>query len=258
MITYDLFNKFNEIAHFCTPREGGVSVGNYASFNISPFSGDEPEHQKQNLEILGRYANIASDNIILPYQTHGTEIRIIDKAFIEMTADQKTDYLNGVDALITNKHLICIGVTTADCVPLTFYDPIKRVVAVAHAGWRGTCARIATKTINVMHSAFGCHPTDLHVVVGPSISGAVYNVGQELYDNFAKEGFPCNEIFHKEHDKLYLDLWKANEWLLANEGISPTQIEVSGICTYTHHEEFFSARRLGIKSGRMLSGIYIK
>jgi len=145
VITYDLFNKFNEIAHFCTTREGGVSVGNYASFNISPFSGDEPGHQKQNLEILGRYANVASDNIILPYQTHGTEIRIIDKAFMEMTANQKADYLNGIDALITNEHLICIGVTTADCVPLTFYDPVTAFSRGCHAGSEGTVASCGTR-----------------------------------------------------------------------------------------------------------------
>lgn len=258
MITYNSLDKFNDIAHFCTTRQGGVSVGNYASFNISPFSGDEPECYKQNLEILSKCIDVEVDNIILPYQTHGTEVRIVDKAFMEMTTDQKANYLNGVDALITNEHLICIGVTTADCVPLTFYDPVKRVVAVAHAGWRGTCAKIVSKTIVLMHAKFDCKPADLHVVIGPSISGSAYNVGQELYADFNEAGFPCNEIFHKRHDNLYLDLWKANEWLLINEGVSPMQIEVSGICTYTHHDEFFSARRLGIKSGRMLSGIFIK
>lgn len=258
MITYNSLDKFNDIAHFCTTRKGGVSVGNYASFNISPFSGDEPECYKQNLEILSKCINVEVDNIILPYQTHGAEVRIVDKAFMKLTTDQKSIYLNGVDALITNEHLICIGVTTADCVPITFYDPVKRVVAVAHAGWRGTCAKIASKTIALMHAEFDCKPADLYVVIGPSISGAVYNVGQELYADFAEAGFPCNEIFHKKHDNLYLDLWKANEWLLINEGVLPTQIEVSGICTYTHHDEFFSARRLGIKSGRMLSGIFIK
>jgi len=125
VITYNLLNKFNEIAHFCTTRQGGVSVGNYASFNLSPFSGDKPENQQRNLEILSRHAGLSVENIVIPFQTHGTEIRIIDTLFSGKDLPEKKKFLYGVDALITNNLNICIGVTTADCVSFDFLRPCK-------------------------------------------------------------------------------------------------------------------------------------
>mgnify|MGYP001809578872 FL=1 len=156
MITYHLLNKFNTIAHFCTTRKGGVSVGNYASFNISPFSGDDVHDQRENIKLLAEAIDTEVAKIIFPFQTHGKEIRVINRDFFKLKDEQQTDALKGVDALVTNERGVCIGVTTADCVPLTFYDPVREVVAVAHAGWRGTCAMIATETIHVMQNSFGC------------------------------------------------------------------------------------------------------
>ena len=256
LITFDLLNKFSKIAHFCTTRQGGVSVGNYASMNMSPFSGDNVEHQSENLNLLKKKLN--STDLIIPFQTHGTEIGIINEDFIQKNFAERADLLNGVDALITKEPNVCIGVTTADCVPLIFYDPQLEVIAVAHAGWRGTCGRIAEKVAKRMQEEFGSHPQHINVVIGPSISGTVYNVGNELIDNFSSAGFPVAEIFNTNNELIYLDLWKANQWLLESMGVPADHIQISEICTYTQHEKFFSARRLGLKSGRMLSAIMLK
>lgn len=256
LITFDLLNKFSKIDHFCTTRQGGVSVGNYASMNMSPFSGDNVEHQSENLNLLKKKLN--STDLIIPFQTHGTEIGIINEDFIQKNFAERADLLNGVDALITKEPNVCIGVTTADCVPLIFYDPQLEVIAVAHAGWRGTCGRIAEKVVKRMQEEFGSHPQHINVVIGPSISGTVYNVGNELIDNFSSAGFPVAEIFNTNNELIYLDLWKANQWLLESMGVPADHIQISEICTYTQHEKFFSARRLGLKSGRMLSAIMLK
>lgn len=256
LITFDLLNKFSKIAHFCTTRQGGVSVGNYASMNMSPFSGDNVEHQSENLNLLKKKLN--TTDLIIPFQTHGTEIGIINEDFIQKNFAERADLLNGVDALITKEPNVCIGVTTADCVPLIFYDPQLEVIAVAHAGWRGTCGRIAEKVVKRMQEEFGSHPQHINVVIGPSISGTVYNVGNELIDNFSSAGFPVAEIFNTNNELIYLDLWKANQWLLESMGVPADHIQISEICTYTQHEKFFSARRLGLKSGRMLSAIMLK
>ncbi|HJV79081.1 MAG TPA: peptidoglycan editing factor PgeF [Paludibacter sp.] len=258
MITYNLLDKYNEIAHFYTSRKGGVSVGNYASFNLSPFSGDNPQHLNGNQQILCNKLGIDSEKLIIPFQTHGTEIREISDAFFQLTSDEKSQYLNGVDAIFTQLQEICIGVTTADCVPLLFFDPNKHVVAAAHAGWRGTCARIAEKTVLALVDRFECNPADIQVVIGPSISAKVYEVGEEVADSFNSAGFDTSKICEKRGDSIFLDLWKANQQSLEDIGIPAAHIEVSGICTYTEHERFFSARRLGIKSGRLLSGIMLK
>lgn len=258
MITYNLLNKYKEIAHFCTSREGGVSVGNYASFNLSPFSGDNPTDVTRNQQLLCKQIGVSPEKLIIPYQTHGTEIREIDDAFFLLSSEKRANYISGVDALITRIPLVCIGVTTADCVPILVFDPTQKVIAVAHAGWRGTCERIAEKTISTLIENFSSNPADILVTIGPSISVKVYEVGKEVVENFDKAGFDMQEIIEKRDTSYFLDLWTANKQSLLKAGILPEHIEIAGKCTFTGHERFFSARRLGIKSGRMLSGILLK
>lgn len=252
-----IINKKEDCIYFCTSRQGGASVGNYTSFNISPFSGDNSVHIQKNHRILCRKLGIEPSRLIIPFQTHGTEIRIIDEAFFRLSVSEKMHYLHGVDALITKLPRVCIGVTTADCVPLIFFDKRKKVVASAHAGWRGTCGKIAEKSIRMMMEQFDCKVDDILVSVGPSISVEAYNVGGELVEIFEAEGFDTDSIFVEKVEKLHLDLWEANRQSLLKAGILPEHIEIAGICTYTEHERFFSARRLGIKSGRMLSGVML-
>lgn len=108
-----------------------------------------------------------------------------------------------------------------------------------------------------MVSKFNCKPEDIHAVIGPSISVQAYQVGEELYAAFQEAGFPVEEIFTRRDTGLYLDLWKANEFLLLSEGVISNHVAIANRCTYTEYELFFSARRLGVKSGRMLSGICI-
>ena len=258
MITYKLLDEYSKIAHFCTTREGGVSVGNYASLNLSPFSGDDYANFKANQIKLGEELGIDSNKIIIPYQTHGTEIKEIDNAFFELTEEDKKKYLHSVDALFTRIPKICLGITTADCVPILIYDPIKHIIAAVHAGWRGTCAHIAEKTVQILMDKYDCQPTDFRVVIGPSISSEVYEVGKEVVENFETEGFNISEIATSQNNTYYLDLWKANQQSLVKMGILKDHIEIAGICTFTEHERFFSARRLGLKSGRILSGIMLK
>lgn len=257
LVTYDLLNKYKEIAHFCTDRGGGASVGNYASFNMSPFSGDNPEDYTKNKSVICDHLGIATDKIIIPYQTHGVEILEIDSSFMQLPVKDKTQSLYGIDALLTSLTGVCIGITTADCVPLIFFDPQKQVIAVAHAGWRGTCGRIGENTIQTLMNKYKCNPADIRVVIGPSISAKVYEVGEEVVNNFQHAGFDISRIISTKNKSLYLDLWKANQISLEKMGVLSEHIETSGICTFTEHERFFSARRLGIKSGRMLSGIML-
>ena len=232
-------------------------MGNYASCNMSPFTGDHPENYAKNKDLLCKQLSITTDRLIIPFQTHGTEIREIKESFFGLSTEVKRQYLNGIDALYTRNPNVCIGITTADCVPLIFYDPQKKVVAVAHAGWRGTCGRIAEKTILTLIETFQCKPADILVTIGPSISSKVYEVGKEVVDHFGQAGFDLSEISVFKNNSYYLDLWKTNQLILEKAGVLAEHIEISGICTFTEHERFFSARRLGIKSGRMLSGIML-
>ena len=251
-----------------------MSRENYESLNISPYTSDSVENQQTNIELLAEYLQISSRKIIFPHQTHGNSVKIITSAFLQLTEFDRNAFLEGVDALITNIPTVCIGVTTADCVPILLYDSVEKVIAVAHAGWRGTCSRIVENTLKLMQTDFGSSTSNIFASIGVSISPEVYKVGVELVDAFDKQGFPVDEIFIKrknyqqiqgqynqqydQQNELYLDLWKANKWLLIQNGVPENQVEIAGICSYTNPNDYFSARRLGLKSGRMLSGLFLK
>ena len=138
-----------------------------------------------------------------------------------------------------------------DCIPVLLYDTRRRLVAAAHAGWRGTVARIVQKTLCEM----GSSPADLHAIIGPGISQAAFEVGDEVYDAFRDAGFPMERIAVRE-TKWHIDLWDANRWLLEEAGVQ--DIHVAGLCTMQLPDRFYSARREGIQTGRNLNGIMLR
>lgn len=188
------------------------------------------------------------DGIILPVQTHSCRVAVV--------CDSQAEYPE-TDALVTDKAGVMIGIRTADCVPVLLYDDVSHVVAAVHAGWRGTVGGITRKAVEIMTSEFGCRPADIHAIIGPSISPDAFEVGNEVVEQFIRAEFP-DDIVLRNYPKLHIDLWKANQWLLTEAGVQAEQIEVAGLCTYTNTNRFFSARREGIGTGRLVSGIMIK
>lgn len=242
-----------------TSRKGGVSVGNYSSLNLCPYVGDKDEHIEENRQLFCRFLHIAPDQLYIPRQTHSDRVLNLNDGFLSQSPMCQMQQLEGVDALITNKRQICIGVFTADCVPIFLYDADKHAIGIVHAGWRGTFARIITKAILSMQDTFGSNPEYLRAAVGPCISQKNYEVGDELYDIFHKGCFPVDRLFFKHPltSKWHFDLRGANRWLLTEAGIPSQQIEVTDSCTYDQPDTYFSARRLGIHSGRMVSCIML-
>jgi YfiH family protein len=212
----------------------------------------------KNLEILSRHLGIVSSDVIFPYQVHGCEVREIDHSFLELSREQKQHFLNGIDALFTRLPGVVIGVTTADCVPLLFYAPEKKVIAAVHAGWRGTCAGIAAKIVKTLVEKFDLSPENIFVAAGPSISPSVYEVGDNVVEEFQNNHWNLSEVFSENDGKIFLNLWKANEISLLESKLKKENIQFIRRCTFTESENFFSARRQGIQCGRMLSGIMLK
>ena len=254
MLGYELLDAFPNISHFVTTRFGGYGKGNYASFNCTSYTGDDAETVRRNRELLVGSLSVSPVRLIIPRQVHGTEIRIIDSP-----ESFSSDMLEGVDALITSCPGYCLCISTADCVPLLLYDKRQHVVAAIHAGWRGTVEKIVNKTLQLMKSSFQTHPIDIIACIGPSISIESFEVGNEVYDTFRDKGFNMDTISRRneETQKYHINLWEANKTQLTDFGVPESQIECAGICTYINHETFFSARRLGIHSGRTLSGIML-
>jgi len=248
------FALSNDVIAFSTTRHGGASKGNYAAFNINPYCGDDPLAIEQNRLALADCLNIDPNHIIFPHQTHNVNTRVIDEDFFALNADDRARFLDGIDALVTRIPNICIGVSTADCIPLLIYDPILHVVAAIHAGWRGTAKRIVQHAIETMHSAFGCDPKTLKAVICPGISLKNFEVGDEVYDAFAAENFDMTRIAHR-FTKWHIDLPTCNLLQLLDAGLQQQNILLSGICTYDANADYFSARRQGIASGRIFNGI---
>ena len=194
--------------------------------------------------------------VVQGHQVHGDKIAVVDRA--DMTREE----LEGYDAFVTNLPGVAVGARTADCVPVLLYDPVKRVVAAVHAGWKGTVLRIVQSVIGTMAGEFGTSPSDLKAVVGPSIGPNSFQVGEEVAAGFREAGFPMESILSFRGDGdgtpmsggLHIDLWEANRWLLEQAGVRSENIRLTGIDTYTA-KAFFSARREGIKCGRIINAI---
>lgn len=253
MLEYGLMKSYPDIFCFSTTRHGGYSKGNYASFNCNGYCGDRCGNVQRNIELLIRLLP-QPDALVLPHQTHSVEVGVIDDAFVRSGKERQTGLLEGVDALITDVLGQCICVSTADCIPVLCYDVRHQAVAAIHAGWRGTVGRIVERTLQKMEECYGTRGEDVVACIGPGISLEAFEVGDEVYEAFGQAGFDMNAIARRE-TKWHIDLWEANRLQLVGAGVAPDKIEVSGICTYQNCEDFFSARRLGIRSGRILSGI---
>lgn len=255
-----IYDLSSEVIAFSTTRHGGCSVGNYASMNCTPYTGDDIEAVQSNQTLLCTALHFVKERLVIPYQTHGIEVRLIDDAFLRLSSEERYTLLQGVDALVSAEPNTCLCVSTADCIPILLFDKKHRVVAAVHAGWRGTVNGIVTKVLNVMYQTYGSVGENLVAVIGPGISLHAFEVGEEVYEAFERAAFPMDSIadWHADTHKWHIDLPAANVLQLLNFGVAEQQILQSGICTYASHENFFSARRLGIKSGRILSGIIIK
>ena len=207
-----------------------------------------------------------------PHQVHGVVTRQIAEEFFALPDNIRTMLLDGVDAVIYDVKNACIGISTADCIPVVCYDTKHHCAAAIHAGWRGTAERIVIRAIEQMHTTYGTEASDLHCVIGPGISMQSFEVGDEVYDSFAEKGFPMADIAIQMPDtnssksdcaegkkplKWHINLKECNKMLLLSLGVREENIIVSDIDTMTDLD-FFSARREGAETGRMLTGIILR
>jgi len=246
------FLKFKNLTHrnvfhFTTTKPGWGKNGQ------SRFTGDEKESYQSYREELAKALGVSRQQLIFPRQVHGDRIVVLD-----CPADHPE--VTGTDALITNQRGICICVQTADCVPILLYDPQQQVVAAVHAGWRGTVSKIIAKTIHSMQLRFDCEPENLIAGIGPSIHYHVYEVGQDVIVQ-VRENFPnSRELLRPSarDGKAFFDLWAANKNTMIDSGLKEENIEIMGLCSWSHEQLFYSARRDGAATGRMATGIMLK
>lgn len=269
VLTY--YNMSDGVVAFSTTRHGGVSEGSYASLNVNEYCGDNAEHVAANRQLLAAELKVDTNRIIIPHQTHGVETRIIGSEFLALPENVRRMLLEGVDAVMTNVKGVCVGVSTADCIPVLLYDEEHHAAAAIHAGWRGTQARIVHKAVLEMRMAYNTDPAKLKVVVGPGISIDNFEVGDEVYEAFEQAAFDMDAIAEERikrnpdaddpakrfEKKWHINLPLANKMMLMHTGVKEENIQMSDICTYDNASDYFSARRLGVESGRIYTGIIL-
>ena len=231
------------VVAFSTTRQGGYSEGNYGQFNINRYCGDSAEAITQNRQALCQLLQIDDRRLLMPHQVHLTEVAVIDNAFLCLDDHERQQRLEGVDAIMTDRRGVCIGVSTADCIPVLVYDPEHHAAAAIHAGWKGTVKRIVEKSLVKMQETFGTNPAKCIAAIGPGISLESFEVGDEVGDIFVNEGFdikdvsvrlPKMNVNHPTDEKrLHIDLKEINRWQLLSFGVLAENIEVSPIDTYT-------------------------
>lgn len=259
-LSYPLFSNTGLVKHGFSTRLGGVSEGYYASLNLSFDRGDRQEAVAENFRRIGKAIGVRCEDMVLSKQTHTTNVRIVTEEDRGKGIIRERDYTD-VDGLVTNVPGLCLVTSYADCVPLYFVDPVRKVIGLSHSGWRGTVGKIGKKTVELMHSRFGSDPGDILAAVGPSVCRDCYEVSSDVIDRF-KESFDekyWEELFYEKPDGKYqLDLWKANELIFLNAGIVSEHIAVTNVCTHCNSKILYSHRSAGDKRGNLCAFLALK
>ncbi len=244
---------------FNTLRGCVTDTDPYSELNLCDYTGDAPAHVEAGRKALCAALGITADRLVMPRQTHTCHVAVVDEALMALPPQQRATHLQQVDALVTRLRGVCIGVNTADCVNISLADPVAGVVGVAHAGWRGTVGRIAACTVRAM-TRLGADPARLQAVMGASICQDCFEVGDEVLDQFVAQGFSAAAISRRNPatGKAHINLQEANRLVLLEAGLKDENIVWNGACSRCHPEHYFSARRLGIGSGRTFTGVIIR
>lgn len=270
-------DKIKWLAHGFSTRPGGASrLEGKPALNLGFTEWDEREHVTANRQKFAAAVGARAMELVALRQFHSDVIYV--------AASVNGSEAPKADALITNTPGLLLGVQTADCVPILLADTRRRVVAAVHAGWRGTLARLVQKTLGRMRMEFGTRSRDVVAAIGPAIGGGCYEVGPEVAQAFATQFPPAAEWFDGPFEQLaygeeplwlpwltmmppghvpppprvQLDLRAANRWQLTDAGVPEKQIDVSDLCTACRTDLFFSYRREGAKTGRMMAVIGLR
>jgi len=259
-LTYPLLTECDLVQHGFSTRIGGVSEGVYSSMNLSFGREDLPENVEENFHRISRVLNIKQSNMVFSHQTHTTNIKVVTAKDRGKGIKIPRDFEN-IDGMITNIPEVCLVTFYADCVPLFFVDPIKKVIGLTHSGWRGTVGKIGARTIQAMEHEFGSKPKDILAAIGPSICQDCYEVSEDVILEF-KETFKKQEqgdlFYKKDNGKYQLNLWEANKKILMQAGINRKNLAVSNLCTCCNPNELFSHRASRGQRGNLAAFLSFK
>ncbi|MBO8433747.1 MAG: peptidoglycan editing factor PgeF [Tyzzerella sp.] len=253
-IQFDNISKTGLVRHYFSTRCGGVSEDEFCSMNLSFTRGDKRENVIENFKIMEKATGIDYNNTVMSCQTHTTNVKVVTKDDVGKGVTRDND-LYDTDALVTNEKGVAITTFSADCVPLFFLDTENKVIALAHAGWRGTVNGIATETVKTMVEKFNTNPKNIVSAIGPSIGKCCFQVDMPVVSEFMKKIEDAQRFIEKDscEGKFKIDLWGVNAFLMEKCGIPKENIEITNLCTMCNPELFYSHRVMGNKRGSMVA-----
>ncbi len=239
------------LRHGFSTRHGGVSRGECASMSFSYTKEDEATVD-ENFRRFSAVNGLPFESLVLTHQTHTAHVAQVDAAYKNRGRDRTLRETDGVVTVASGLGLVCF---TADCVPILLADPIHRVIAAVHAGWRGTVAGIAQKAVAQMVSA-GADADCILAAIGPSIGPCHFEVGPEVQAEFDRvfgadlPAVPSSRVGH-----TMLDLWAANRLMLQRAGLAQQRIFTAKICTYCNNRDYYSHRYTNGRRGSLIAAI---
>ena len=225
-------------------RGGGVSEAPYDSLNASFAVRDDPEKVRANRQLMARAVGWDPEQFVSAGQVHGRQAVAVGRRNLGGPD------LAGTDALVTDEPGVLLLLKFADCVPVILWDPVRRVVGLAHAGWKGTVLGTPAAALQLMVGKYGSRPSDVLAGIGPSIGPCCYEVGPEVVAAAEREFAGGDVLQPGPRGKIHFDLWGANAETLMRAGVPEENIATAGICTRCHHDLFFSHRAAGGLTGR--------
>jgi polyphenol oxidase len=238
IIEPEIFKKFPEIKLGFSTAKGGEADSDFR-FNLSFRVGDDAERVKRNRNKFFGAMGISEKDVSFQKQTHSTKSNYVSKP----------EFFHDSDALYTDVKNNFLALSLADCIPVFLYEPVHKVIAAIHSGWRGTQGRITTLTAEKTIKEFSLDVKNIFAYIGPGISGKNFEVGKDISDLFEER------VKIRIDGKFFIDLKKHNFLQLVELGVPEENIEISGYCTYDEKDLFHSYRRDKEKSGRMLGVI---
>jgi len=249
-LRYYTFESFpsEKINHGIFTRLGGISPGSFSSLNVGETAGDTRENVVENRRRIFQVFDKSLESIYDVWQIHSDKVK-----FTNLPRKPGTKH-EQADSIFTDSKDVSLFMQFADCVPILIYDPKKNIVGIIHAGWQGTVKRIVQNAVNYLIATFSSDPKEILAGIGPSIGPDHYEVGNNVISEVDEKLRDIrSEVLISKNSKTYFDLWKSNELLLLQSGV--TNIEVAGMCTACHLDEWYSYRVEGQKSGRF--GVYM-
>lgn len=244
-----------DVSHGITARSTAMPAYGDTSY----VTGQDPKAVLANRKSWSDSIGADAARWVCAQQVHGSVCAVVAEADAGRGADSFGSAIPGTDALVTATPGLPLAVFCADCVPVLLYDPVRRVVAAAHAGWRGTVGMVVVEVVRTMQDRFGCRPEDLLAGIGPSIGPCCYEVGPEVLAAWWATGLdPSGTAERVVNGGRHFDLWQANRLALLAAGVPDTQIESAELCTCCAPDVFFSHRSRQDPPGRMAAVIMLR